>query len=842
MDKHALWKWLLLIGLVSFSMWIVTPPKEKIQLGLDLKGGTSFIVKIDEQAIKDDILAHEPDISAEDLKKNLTKVLNGAQDRSVEVIRNRIDSLGISEPVIYPGKDNRIIIQLPGVNEAKRKEAEASIKNLASLKFRMVNENNRELVSKLFDNNLAPEGYKIVNVDGESYYMRDKKSLPDEKMDAAYYVRRGKFHSPRKSELLLEENIVNGEKVYRPVFVNRRNELSGDNLKDAWADLSPTTGRSVIKLKFNGKGTKKFAACTSAYAPGGVRNPNPNNYRQLAIVLDGTLYSAPRINDAIYSGSAEISGSFTTVEAKRLANVLCAGSLPAPVKIVETRFVDPSLGNDSINSGIRAILLGAVTVIVFMLIYYMFCGLVANIALALNMILLPLGMIVAAGFLSMGQTGGGGVIKLPVLTLPGIAGILLTIGMAVDANVLIFERIREESKSGKKLWSSITSGYDRAFITIMDANLTTLLTGVILFIFGSGPIRGFAITLCAGIIVSMYTALVVTKMLFATVANKKSEKALKMLCIIKDSKVDFVAMRKFAAIISISLIVVTWAVMIFQGVKNPSNIFGVDFTGGASITYTFDKRVDVDVVRAALDKAGVKDANIQYQTELEKGGDSFLLIKASNITVGGEKTSVAVEKCMNDNFASAGFAAAQVDEVGPQIGKELKGRALKAIIIALLGIVAYVSFRFELGFAVGAIVALTHDVLITVGLYTLFGRQLSLPIVAALLTIVGYSVNDTIVVFDRIREDLKLKRSMSFKDICNLSINQTLSRTILTSFTTLITVVMLLVFGGGAIFDFALALCIGIVVGTYSSIFVATPIVLLWYRDKKPDLGGKVRV
>ena len=273
--------------------------------------------------------------------------------------------------------------------------------------------------------------------------------------------------------------------------------------------------------------------------------------------------------------------------------------------------------------------------------------------------------------------------------------------------------------------------------------------------------------------------------------------------------------------------------MVVQGMKSSSNIFGVDFTGGASITYKFEEKVDVDVVRSALGKAGIKDANIQYQTELEKGGDSFLLIKASNIIVAGEKTSVAVDNCLTENFASAGFVVAQVDEVGPQIGKELKGRALWAIVMALLGIVIYISFRFELGFAVGAIVALTHDVLITVGIYTLFGRQLSLPIIAALLTIVGYSVNDTIVVFDRIREDLKLKRNMSFKDICNLSINQTLSRTILTSVTTLITVVMLLIFGGGAIFDFALALCIGILVGTYSSIFVASPILIDWHARMK---------
>ncbi len=843
MDKHALWKWLLLLVLVSFSMWVVTPPKDKIQLGLDLKGGTSFIVKIDEQAVRDEIKARNPGIEDSELNKQVAKILNGAQSRAVEVIRNRIDTLGIAEPAIYPGKDNRIIIQLPGVDAKKRKEAEKSIRSLAFLEFRMVHKDNDKLVEKLFSRNLAPEGYKIKEIGGRKYYVRDKKSLPDEKMDVEYYAKRGRFHAPSKEyELLLQKSEESGETVYTPVFVKRRYELSGDNLSDAWVDLE-MTGEPVIKLEFDSKGAKKFGVVTSDYAPGGARNPNPNTYRRLAIVLDGTLYSAPRINVAIYDGSAKITGSFTRAEADQLANVLRAGSLPAPVKIVETRFVAPSLGQDSINSGIRAILLGGVTVILFMLFYYMFSGLIADIALLLNMILLPLGMIIAAGFLSMGHTGGGGsVIKLPVLTLPGIAGILLTIGMAVDANVLIFERIREEVGTGKRLWTSITAGYDRAFLTIMDANVTTLLTGIILFIFGSGPIRGFAVTLCAGIIVSMYTALVVTKMLFSLVAKKNNEKVLKMLCVIKNTKIDFVSMRKIAISISLILIVSSWVIMVMRGLESPNKIFGVDFTGGAAITYTYDKRVDGDTIKSTLSKAGITDPNVQYQTEVGADNKKFVVIKASGVKEKNVKVSAAIKECIKNNFAGDGFKVLQEDEVGPQIGKELRGKAVRAIIVALLGIIIYVSWRFELGFAVGAIVALVHDVLITVGLYTLFGRQLSLPIIAALLTIVGYSVNDTIVVFDRIREDLKLKRSMSFKDICNLSINQTLSRTLLTSFTTLITVVMLLLFGGGAIFDFALALFIGIIVGTYSSIFIATPVVLLWYRDKKPALGGKIKV
>ena len=842
MDKNALWKWLILVGLVAFSLWVVTPPKEKIRLGLDLKGGTSFVVKIDKDQVEAEIRSRGASLSDEEVGKEVAAVLEGAQGRALEVIRNRIDTLGISEPIIYPGKDNRIIIQLPGVDEKKRKEAEDSVQSLAFLEFRMVHEKNSELVEKLLDDDLAPEGFRIAESDGKRYYKRDK-SFPDEKMDRNYYSALGKFEVPGAGfEFLLRKEEKQNEILYSPTFVKRRPELTGEFLKDASVDYR-SLGQPVVKLQFDSKGAKRFSIVTSDYAPGGARNPNPDNFRQLAIVLDGTLYSAPVLREAIFGGKAEISGSFSLQEANFLANVLRAGSLPAPVKIVEKRFVAPSLGEDSIRSGIRAILYGGAGVLAFMLIYYMLSGIIANLALILNMILLPLGMVIAAGFLGIfaKDAVGSGPIRLPVLTLPGIAGILLTIGMAVDANVLIFERIREETTVGKRLWTSIVAGYDRAIVTIVDANVTTLLTGIILFVFGSGPIRGFAVTLCAGIIVSMFTALVVTKLFFGLIASRSS-KALKMLCLIKSSAIDFIGKRKFAAALSITLIAVSWGLMISKGVKEPTSVFGVDFTGGSSVTFTFDKRESTQDVRGALDAAGLAGAYVQYQQEMEKGGDAYLQVKTTGGGEGDEKVSKVIAEALQQAFPESGFAVAQEDVVGAQIGTELKKRALWSIVLALLGIVVYLSWRFEFGFAVGAIVALAHDVLITVGIYTLFGRQLSLPIVAALLTIVGYSVNDTIVVFDRIREDIKLVRNKTFKELCNLSINQTLSRTVLTSFTTLITVVMLLIFGGGAINDFALALCIGVVVGTYSSVFVATPVVLAWHRDKTPDMRSKTSV
>jgi len=840
MDKNALWKWLLLIAFVAGSLILVTPPDKKIRLGLDLKGGTSFTVKIDEERIREEIRARATSLTDEQVDKEVANVLDGAQSRALEVLRNRVDNLGIAEPNIYPGKNNRIIIQLPGVDEKKRMEAEKSIKSVAFLEFRLVHEDNAELTDALLDEGLAPEGYRIVTVGTESYFKRDP-SFSSSLMDRAYRQKLGTFHVPGADyELMLQEEEIQNQTLYRPAFVRRRRELSGQYIKDASVDYR-AMGDPVVRLQFDAKGARKFANITEDFAPGGAKNPNPQQYRQLAIILDETLYSAPVIREAIFGGKAEISGSFSVAEATRIANILRAGALPAPVTIVEKRFVAPSLGADSIRSGVRAVIVGGILVLLFMGGYYLISGLVANVALLLNMLMLPLGMILAAGFLGIftPNAAPGGAVQLPVLTLPGIAGILLTIGMAVDANVLIFERIREESGVGKRLANAITAGYDRAFVTIMDANLTTLLTGIILFIVGTGPIRGFAVTLCAGIVVSMFTALVVTKLIFGLLTEHTKLKTLKMCSLIGQTAIDFVAKRKIAASASALVIILTWGLMAVTGSKDPSRIFGVDFTGGASITFEFKERVPLDEIRNSLDSAGLREIHIQYQREMEAEGDTFLQVKVGGEQVGGETSSDLVKRVLADKHPAAGFEVAQEDEVGAQVGVELKRRAVWSIALALIGIIIYISWRFEFGFAIGAIVALAHDVLVTVGLYSMFGRQLSLPVVAALLTIVGYSVNDTIVVFDRIREDLRLVRNKTFKEICNLSINQTLGRTLLTSLTTLIALGALLILGGGAVNDFALALFIGVIVGTYSSVFVATPVVLLWHRDRRPDFATK---
>jgi len=636
------------------------------------------------------------------------------------------------------------------------------------------------------------------------------------------------FEAPAGYEFMLREQEKKQQKVFEPYFVSRRRELKGDLLKDASVQYGQMN-QPHVALRFDSRGARKFASVTGDYAPGGPKNPSMERRRFLGIVLDGTLFSAPFIKQAIHGGNAIIEGNFDVKEAQDLALVLQAGALPAPVNIIEERGVDPSLGQDSIMSGKRAVIYGGVAVVVFMLCYYLLAGVVANIALILDLLLLPLGMMITSGFLSLlTGSGGGGDIGLPTLTLPGIAGIVLTIGMAVDANVLIFERIREEQAEGKRFLTAVTSGYQKAFSTILDANITTLLTAAILFWQGSGPVRGFAVTLSAGILVSMFTVLVVTRLLFTTLGQYTKIKSLKMLSIIGKTSIDFVGKRKVAAFISLALIIGTG---IMFGL-NIDNNFGVDFTGGKAVTFGFTEKQTVADIRDALLAEGIEDPMIQYQREVVAGPDGevgeFLDIKVA------VEHGDAAKTVMLEQFEDAGFRVLKEDSVGPQVGRELQKQGLYAIIAALIGIVIYVSIRFEFAFAMGAIVALAHDVLITVGIYCLCGRQLSLPIVAALLTIVGYSVNDTIVVFDRIREDLKLMRGKPYTAIANISINQTLSRTILTSLTTFLAVAIMFVFGGGAINDFALALMIGIVVGTYSSIFVATPVMLMWHRGDKP--------
>ena len=838
MSRNDLWKWLVLAFLAVLSAYVVVPPKEKIRLGLDLSGGTSFTVAIDEERLSANVKAGNPELTDVEVQNQINTILKDADARAIEVIRNRIDGLGVNEPVIQGGKNHRIVVQLPGANAEQRDAAEKSIQSAAFLEFKLVHKQNDQLVDKVLTSGRLPEGF-VSSDDGRGYKRAANYNELVKDPDYARRLSLFEVPDPRYAFMLEREQGADGQVSYRPVYVLRKAELTGDALSSASVEIEPMTGRVHVSLVFNAKGAADFARLTKAYSPRGSRNKDSDEGRRLAIVLDDTLYSAPVLKTEIPNGRAVIEGNFKWSEAAVLRNILNAGSLPAPMKILEKRSVESTLGADAIRSGLNAAVLATVLVALFMLIYYSYCGLIANVALVLDLLLLPAGLIVASNILSIFVKDAAIAkrsLDLPVLTMPGIAGIVLTLGMAVDANVLIFERIREEFSLGKSARAAVAAGYDRAFLAIFDSNITTLLTAIILFIFGAGPIRGFAITLTAGIIISMFTALVVTRLVFNATVPENRTQPYRMMQFMKNANFDFLRWGKPAGLASLAVIVVTLALFFGRGLKNPASVMAVDFTGGASMTYGYAQKADIGEIRKVVADVVKNDATIQYQSTLD-GTGNLLLIKTSVMKVGEENVSKMIQAALTQAFPESKFTLAGEEDVGSEVGKDLKRAATKAILFSLIGILIYVSLRFEFGFALGGVIALAHDAFITLGLYSLFGRQVSLTIVAALLTIVGYSINDTIVIFDRIREDLRKDPKTDYRTLCNRAINQTLSRTVLTSLTTLIAVLVLFIFGGGAINDFALAMLIGVIAGTYSTIFIAAPIMLAWYKGRRPGFA-----
>ncbi|MBU1852624.1 MAG: protein translocase subunit SecD [Candidatus Omnitrophica bacterium] len=675
------------------------------------------------------------------LKVDTSKIPEEAREdapsRALEIIRNRIDQFGVREPLIQrQGKDS-IVVQLPGITDRDR--AIELIGKTALLEFKIV-EDDEQLNKEAREGNV-PQGYEL------------KKVL--------------------KESILLHEDAV----------------LTGDTLVNAEVRFDQSRfNEPYIALEFNSKGASIFSEITG-------QNVN----KRLAIVLDGKVHSAPRINEKIPSGRASITGRFSIDEASDVALVLRAGALPAPIYIEEERTVGPLLGRDSIESGIRASLIGVVLVLSFMLVYYLFAGLVASIAMLLN-------FVIVLGVLGWFHT---------TLTLPGIAGMILVIGMAVDANVLIYERIREELLTGKHIRSAVVFGYNKAFTAILDSNITTLIAAALLFRFGTGPIRGFGVTLSIGILASMFTAIFVTRIIFDLVTSNKNFTKLTMLQLFKKTKIDFIGKRWIAYALSLILVLGGMAVFFARG----EAAYGIDFTGGQLQEYSFSKPIKVEDVRRSLLNIGIKDATIQ-----NVGDKNQVLIKTSEDAV--SKIDREFKESLSDNPSEL----LRVEKVGPSIGRHLRKSARLAVLWSLIGILIYVGLRFKkVGYAVAGVIALFHDVFVALGFLAVTGRELNLTIIAALLTIAGYSINDTIVIYDRIRENLRLYRKASMKEIVNMSVNQTLSRTVLTTVTTLLAVSSIFFFGGDVLRDFSFTLLIGIVSGIYSTIYIASPLIILWH-------------
>ena len=843
--RNDMWKWLTLLIIAVFSIYVTYPPENKLRFGLDLKGGTSFTLGVDKEKLRETILAANPALSNDTVtvEKKVQETLQGCDARIIQVVRRRIDGMGMNEPVIQGMKDHRLLVQLPGVEAETRAEAKRSLQSAAFLEFRLTHPRNDELVAKLMSTDACPEGYER----GGAGFVR-AANYNEVASQKGYAARLSSFRVPDPRYQFMLEKSSDGS--YRPAFVCRtppvKEPITGEYLTSASVDRD-AAGSLSISFSFNSKGAKLFSEAPRNYVAHGPKNRTDRG-RQLAIILDVTLISAPVIQSEI-GAHGQITGHFSATEAQQLANDLNAGALPAPLAILAESSVAPTVGEDAIHAGLVAASLGFALVALFMFFYYWFTGLVANIALLLDIVLLPAALVLVANVLGVfakdATMGGSGTLALPVLTMPGIAGLVLTLGMAVDANVLIFERIREEFEANRAAGMAIKNGYGRAFTAILDSNITTIVTGIILFIVGTGPVRGFAITLTGGVVLSMFTAVVVTRLVLDNCVDGNRTAPFRMLKVFKKvPNVPFLKLGNVVFFASFGLIALSLVIFTVRLMNNRASVLAVDLTGGTSIVYSLDqeKKPAVGDVRKALD-AFDNAAIIQYQQGV---GNATLLVKTGetaetekgkaikNHDVGGHVT-----KLLQAKFPDANLKEVSVDEVGSMVGADLKKSGTWAVILSLCAILIYVGFRFEFGFGLGALVALAHDALISLGLYSLCGRQVSLIVVTALLTIIGYSVNDTIVVFDRIREDLRKDQKTPFKELCDRSVNATLSRTVITSITTLFAVVALFCFGDGSIFDFALTMLIGIIAGTYSSMFIATPIMVWWYRGKRPQFDNK---
>lgn len=841
--RNNIWKWLVLALIAVVSFYVCNPPKEKVRLGLDLNGGTSFTLGVDTEKLAQSIIAANPAITNQEgaVEAQIAKTLEGCDDRIIQVIRRRVDAMGTNEPVIQGMKNHRLLVQLPGADEKTRKEAKASLQNAAFLEFRLTHPKNDQLVAKLLSKEVCPPGYKKS---GSGYARLDNWSTLSQQ--PGYVAQFSRFETPdARYSFMLEDN---GDGTFSPNFVARSTEprVTGEDLVSSQVERDPTSGGLSIGFRLSAEGGRKFSQLTRNYKAHGPKNPTDKG-RQLAIILDDQLISAPVIQSEIGS-QGQITGRFDAKSAKKLSDELNAGALPAPMKILAETTVAPTVGEDAIHAGLVAAAMGFCLVAIFMFIYYWMAGLVADIALFLDIALLPTALVVVANVLGVfahdPSMGGGGSMQLPVLTMPGIAGLVLSLGMAVDANVLIFERIREEFMAKKAAGEAIKLGYGRAFTAIFDSNLTTIITGVILFVVGTGPVRGFAITLTAGVVISMFTAVVVTRLVFDHCVDPSRMAPFKMMHFFKNPKFDFMKATKFTVGISFAIIAVSLAIFAVRFLNNKASVLSVDLTGGTSIVYNLKEEAkpsEADI-RACLndfDNAAV----IQFQSGV---GSSTLLVKtgetaetAKGQALEGKDVGAYVTKLLQEKFPQAEFKAASVDEVGSMVGADLKKSGTLAVLFSLIAILVYVGFRFQFGFGLGALVALAHDALISIGLFSLCGRQISLIVITAVLTIIGYSVNDTVVLFDRIREMLRHDKKLSFYDLCNAAVNACLSRTVITSVTTFFAVLALFAFGDGSIFDFALIMLIGVVAGTFSSVFIATPIMFWWYKGKRPDFEAE---
>lgn len=809
----------------------------------------------------------KPETSNADVIKVIRTEAESAIANSFNVLRNRIDRFGVTQPNIQRlGNTGRILVELPGVKEPER--VRKLLQGTASLEFWPTYENS-EIYPFLAEANttlkdmLAVEAEALA-VDSTATNAESQLLASDTlSADAAAWTKENPLFA------VLNPSVYNGQLapgacigmahykdtalinsylnmpqikslfpvelipmwtvksssldksgvIYELVAIKMNTRdgkapLDGGMVSDASVSYGNTGGAPLVEMSMNAEGSRIWARLTA-----------DNLQKQIAVVLDGMVYSYPTVQSEITGGHSEITGNFTITEAEDLANVLKSGKLPAPATIVQEQVVGPTLGSESINAGLISFIIAFLLVLIYMILFYQGAGIVANIALICNVLFL---------FGSLASFGA-------VLTLPGIAGLVLTLGMAVDANVIIYERIKEELRAGKQLRAAIKDGYSNAYSAIIDGNLTTIITGIVLFIFGSGPVQGFATTLVLGIITSLLTSIFITRLVFEarlskgkniTFENRVSKNFM------QHTRFDFVTGRKVAYIISAILVTVSIASISFKGFT-----YGVDFTGGRTYVLRFDKDVTAEQIRSAT------NAEFGEFVEVKQfGGESQMKI-TTKYKINDNSTDVDHEVEQKLYNALKGFYNAQMsledftstvenpngiissDKVGPTIANDMKRDAIIAIIISLMAIFLYIAARFKnWTWGAGGLISLVHDAVIVIGFFSLFSGLLPFSLdvdqtfIAAVLTIIGYSINDSVVIFDRIREYKGLYPKRSLKENVNAALNSTLARTVNSSGTTLVVMIAIALFGGEVIRGFAVALIVGILVGTYSSVFVGTPI------------------
>ncbi|MFA5260862.1 MAG: protein translocase subunit SecD, partial [Candidatus Omnitrophota bacterium] len=623
MSKNLKIRLLVVVSVIAACLYFALPLNKKINLGLDLKGGMHLVMKVDTEKLD------------EEAKKD-------AVPRAIEILRNRIDQLGVAEPVIQRQGEDQIIVQLPGVTD--RDKAKELIGTVAQLDFSMVNED-PNLLNEALSSGTNPPGYLLKQVKGKPDF----------------------------------------------ILIAEKPSLTGDTIANAMVDFNNAAfGEPQISFTLNGEGAKTFAKLTRAHV----------NDR-LAILLDGEVLSAPNISEPILSGRGVITGQFSVEEASLLALALRSGSLPAPMHVEEERTIGPLLGQDSIRAGVTASVIGGIAVLIFMLIYYLKAGIISDIVLLTNLVII-VGVMGALNFLLPGSK--------VTLTLPGIAGIILTMGMAVDANILINERIREELTNGRPMHAAISSGFNKALSAILDSNLTTLIAAFMLFQFGSGPIKGFAVTLTIGLSASLFTAIFVNRTLYLLLLEMKALKSLPMLHLFSNPNIDFVSKRYICVALSMILI----GIGLFSFLQKKDAAYGIDFAGGQVQEYRFQKPVKAQNLRDMFTANGIHDLVIQG---FDKHPEDVIIRSAKD-------TDAAVIKVFKEQLADNPFQILRIEAVGPVVGKDLRKRAVSAIVFALVGILVYVGFRFHhFDFAATGVIALLHDVVITLGFLALMGRQ-----------------------------------------------------------------------------------------------------------------------